>query len=742
MPTAALNASAQGSGSSSDVPQLPGVSPALTNLMNSDGGNQQSYAPQPTDDSSYGDGALSPARASYDQSVSKKMSAINRAMDMLSGNFGDNTNLPLMSAAAGALQPTRTPGPGEAIGNAFGSYAQRIADQRKMQQQLAETIPSMQGTDIENQMKQMQVDNYRRLAGTMFPGGASSPQAPAGNNFPANTMSSPQTPSSASSSDGTPMSAPNMGAPSLGAPHNSSSTGLPNSGGAAPLFNVSSLYEQYKLAAITPGMSALAGQLLTELNKGVPEGYYLGQDGALHLRTGFVEGQEQSAEAKAYGASRFPTRPAYEQAGLGPNGKPIAYNKFTNKYEEVGSGSSGNDGNVAGGIPLSSWASQMQQRENNTGNPTASNPLSSATGNGQFIDSTWLQQAKTLMPNVVSGMADKQILQLRNDPAFSQEMTEAYAKQNGGQLTQFGQPVNATTLALAHRFGAQGANTILNAPPNAPLSNLLSPAIIKANPDLANQTTGQYTHQLATQFGTAPVNIGQSQQDIRPLSAEEKVLQDKILPEQFEKAKENYDSAEGLKLQLQQMQDQLGQLGTSGFMSPGTGGAERAAFAKHMNSLAKSYLGLDDKSLPFDPNKVASAEDIMKGTTRLGFDLARQLGSREAMMVVQQAVGAVPGIENTPRGAKLVFGSLNSAAQRQQDYYEYLQNWAQTHPNTMGADVAFNKAYPVEHYATAALLSGVPQKYVANLKAHPETARDFDAYYGKGLSSVVLGRQQ
>jgi hypothetical protein len=401
------------------------------------------------------------------------------------------------------------------------------------------------------------------------------------------------------------------------------------------------------------------------------------------------------------------------------------------------------DPNAPPAVPVTTWAGQMNQAENATGDRTAQNPRSTATGNGQFTDSTWLQTAKASLPDVVQGMNDQQILQMRRDPAFSQEMTAAYAKANGAKLVADGQPVNGTTLALAHRFGPDGASKILDAPPDAKMEDIVSPEVLKANPELKGQTAGGYARSIAAQFGVQPVDIGipTPGNSPRTLSPEERELQTKQLPAQFEKAEESYQSAQNLKLQLANMQDQLNQMGTSGFLTPGTGDTSRLAFAKRINSLA-SAAGMSDDYIKrnlFDPNKVASGEDIVKGTTRLGFDLARQLGSREAMMIVQQAVGAVPGLENTPRGARLIFGALNTAAQRQSDYYEYLQNWAQTHANTMGADVAFNKAYPVQHYTNMALLAGVPQSRVQYLKANPKAAKDFDAYYGKGLSSVILG---
>lgn len=161
---------------------------------------------------------------------------------------------------------------------------------------------------------------------------------------------------------------------------------------------------------------------------------------------------------------------------------------------------------AAGGQDLfTTFATKMQAAENGTGNPAAKNPLSSATGNGQFIDQTWLSMLKSVNPQIASTLTPQQQLALRSDPAFSNEMTVAYAKQNGQALTAASQPVTASTLALAHRFGPQGALSILNAPATAPLASILPPAVIKANPTLANKTAGQYAQAISAQFGNAPV---------------------------------------------------------------------------------------------------------------------------------------------------------------------------------------------------------------------------------------------
>lgn len=125
------------------------------------------------------------------------------------------------------------------------------------------------------------------------------------------------------------------------------------------------------------------------------------------------------------------------------------------------------------------------------GNATAKNPNSSATGSGQFISATWLDMMGRHRPDLVEGKSKEEVLALRNDPALSRQMTEAYAAQNGATLSKAGLPVTPGTQYLAHFAGPQGAVSVLQADPNAPVASVLGQGAVKANPFLQGMTVGQ-----------------------------------------------------------------------------------------------------------------------------------------------------------------------------------------------------------------------------------------------------------
>jgi hypothetical protein len=122
------------------------------------------------------------------------------------------------------------------------------------------------------------------------------------------------------------------------------------------------------------------------------------------------------------------------------------------------------------------------------GNPNATNPTSSASGLGQFIDSTWLSTIKQARPDLAQGKSDADLLALKTDPQLSRDMTEAYANQNQAILSKAGVPVTPGSTYLAHFAGPGGAVKVMQADPNAPVGDVLGAAVVKANPFLAGMT--------------------------------------------------------------------------------------------------------------------------------------------------------------------------------------------------------------------------------------------------------------
>lgn len=132
---------------------------------------------------------------------------------------------------------------------------------------------------------------------------------------------------------------------------------------------------------------------------------------------------------------------------------------------------------------VSRYVNQVVKAESG-GNASARNPNSSATGLGQFIESTWLTLFKQNFPDRAKSMSDATILALRTDADISRRMIEAYAQQNAEILRQAGVSVNEAALHLAHFLGPGGAVSVLKAAPGTPVAGLLSQGAINANPTI------------------------------------------------------------------------------------------------------------------------------------------------------------------------------------------------------------------------------------------------------------------
>ncbi|MCO6382626.1 peptidoglycan DD-metalloendopeptidase family protein [Oceanicola sp. 502str15] len=124
------------------------------------------------------------------------------------------------------------------------------------------------------------------------------------------------------------------------------------------------------------------------------------------------------------------------------------------------------------------------------GNATAKNPLSTATGLGQFIESTWIRMMKTYRPDLASTLSRAELLALRNDPTISREMVKRLAMEGESYLRARGHGITAGRLYLCHFLGAQGAAVVLSNPDGALLVDVLGQGVIRANPFLTGKTVG------------------------------------------------------------------------------------------------------------------------------------------------------------------------------------------------------------------------------------------------------------
>ncbi len=161
------------------------------------------------------------------------------------------------------------------------------------------------------------------------------------------------------------------------------------------------------------------------------------------------------------------------------------------------------------------------------GNASAKNPLSSATGLGQFIESTWLRMMRDYRPDLAANMARQELLDLRMDPTLSREMVQNLARENESFLRGKGHQITAGRLYLAHFLGPAGADMALSAQDGQMVLAVMGSGVVGANPFLTNYTIADLKAWADRKMGT-PVTAGTTAVAAAPIPPEVKVYMDVV----------------------------------------------------------------------------------------------------------------------------------------------------------------------------------------------------------------------
>ncbi|MFV0294324.1 MAG: peptidoglycan DD-metalloendopeptidase family protein [Paracoccus sp. (in: a-proteobacteria)] len=138
---------------------------------------------------------------------------------------------------------------------------------------------------------------------------------------------------------------------------------------------------------------------------------------------------------------------------------------------------------VAGSSAVEALIGQIIRVES-AGNPRARNPRSTASGLGQFIESTWLRMMRSYRPDLMASLSRQEVLNLRFDANLSREMVRHLAQENEAYLRARGHSISAGRLYLAHFLGPAGADQALRADPARSVASVMGAAVMSANPFL------------------------------------------------------------------------------------------------------------------------------------------------------------------------------------------------------------------------------------------------------------------
>lgn len=212
-------------------------------------------------------------------------------------------------------------------------------------------------------------------------------------------------------------------------------------------------------------------------------------------------------------------------------------------------------------------------------------------------------------------------------------------------------------------------------------------------------------------------------------------------------SRDQYEHALNTKSSMAQIESALNTLNngaswsTTGPMAPHV-----QQFARMWNQFAATWGA--SKDVMFDPNKVAEGELATKLSKVAGMQLTNSMFGRshEAASIVQSAQSAVPGLNNTPNGAKVVLNSIREGAQYLIDKHTFENNWYFQHKgNMVGADVAFAQENPPEKYGYRAVSQVHPYEVSSKEEAEkrflPGTWVIVKGYPGKAMIPGQQGIQ-
>jgi hypothetical protein len=140
-------------------------------------------------------------------------------------------------------------------------------------------------------------------------------------------------------------------------------------------------------------------------------------------------------------------------------------------------------------------------RAESGGRDTAANPRSTALGPYQFIKSTFLDLARRHFGVEVQELSEEEILRLRTDRTFARRCAETYSRENLTFLAEQGLEPTFGHLRLAFLLGPFAAARVLQAAPATPVTEVLGPAVVRANPFMARMSTSNLIAKTARDVG-------------------------------------------------------------------------------------------------------------------------------------------------------------------------------------------------------------------------------------------------
>lgn len=373
------------------------------------------------------------------------------------------------------------------------------------------------------------------------------------------------------------------------------------------------------------------------------------------------------------------------------------------------------------------YAARVRQRENPGGAPGATNPTSSATGNGQFTDGTWAATVAAAKPAWAQGMSDAQILAARADPQKAAQMSYALAQQNAPKLAAAGVPVNSLTLGLAHQFGPEGVTKVLGSPPDTPLAKVVSAQALAANPQFAHMTTGQASAQAFQTYGLNNVDLNQPAAAAAPptqIAPGSAPGVPKLGPQgtaalgvTTDIVKKDGDAADAAVVAATAGQKAQAQLLNIRNLVPQINAGSLATAAQGVQNYLATFAPEAAQRFAaaitagkIDPTKASATQEFVKQTLQqAGASAGDVAGSRTGFNTISLYQKAFPNLEMQPDAIKDMTNLLMIAHQRDIDYGTGANGYFLNNADAFQGGGKYNR---LANYDQQFLQSNPPQVYV------------------------------
>ncbi len=221
------------------------------------------------------------------------------------------------------------------------------------------------------------------------------------------------------------------------------------------------------------------------------------------------------------------------------------------------------------------------------------------------------------------------------------------------------------------------------------------------------ETTQDATGATSYQFVTPPVPGGTAQTtpavgpDGKPVVKEQSPSYLRAQKDFHEVGTKDYMTAQNAQGWLQQANSDAEALNAAGgWYSTGPFAPVRQKAAQVLNDFSRT-MGL---SAPANEEALAHGESLIKTTKTAGFELASKYEghARQAAATIMQATQAIPGLENSPLGFRLVSNSINEGAQFSSDLHNYKQSVLNDPTKLPKAETEFTNRFPPMAYARRA----------------------------------------